>query len=188
VDGAQTVPDAAKAAIAVVVDAMLGWAEPFFIGNLMPWGVKEGIQRQGAGLVTVTDDNTLPVTIRLGGKDYIHNLTQDFVAGLQDYYRYAGDTIGVLVSGTALETHYLRDHESQYNSYQADNGKIDIPYRVTFIQPGQDPGDGDARAFTSLDYIRGATTAALWRGEDVHTRVSNLRHIDAMMKRHSLTV
>jgi hypothetical protein len=189
VDKARYLSDAAREAIAYVVAELLHAAQPYTIGVMVPWNVKRGLRQARAtpgsvaDLVTVTADDTLPVTIRLNGQDHLHQLSQDFVAGLQDYYRYAGGTVEVLVAGVPLSTYYLTDESSPYDESDA----IELPYRVTFIQPGQDPEDGDERVFSSLDYIQGAATAALWLGQDFHTRLVNLVRIDAMMKAHRLT-
>jgi hypothetical protein len=189
VDGTETVQDAAEVAISFLVSELADVAGDFAIGYTLPWDIKAGIQKDRAGLaqlLTVSNDDTLPVTIRLGGRDHAHNLSLDFVAGLQDYYYYAGGNIEVLVAGTFLDPYYLRDgdYTSRYDWRQGDKLGVGRHYLVTYVKPGDIPEDGDVRFFTSLDYIRGATTAALWRGEDVHTRVTNLRYIDEAGSHH----
>jgi hypothetical protein len=171
----ETLVPVTMVAIEALAGAILAAAVPLkYDYSIMPWEIKAAIVSTPGlqAMFQLDATNTLPVTVQLGDKRFEHLLTQDFVAGLQDYYWAAGDRITVFIAGEVLQ-HYASQHE---------DGFIDErPHFIVGLAVTDEDNDTwppEDRVFDTPDYLRGMATAAHWLGEDVHTRVTNLRYID----------
>jgi hypothetical protein len=181
---AETMTPVTTMAIKALTGAILSVAKRLRYGSsIMPWEVKKAIVStpQLQAMFHLDTTNTLPVTVQLDDRRFEHALSQDFVAGLQDYYWAAGARITVFIAGEVLQ-HQSDLHEANFIDDRA--------HFIVGLAATDEYGDDwppEDRVFDTRDYLTGMATAAQWLGEDFHVRVSDLRYVDDQGQIHALT-
>jgi hypothetical protein len=191
-----TVHDAAFQAIAFLVRQLAEAAAHYPADVLMPWDIKQGIQLVGqssdsiAALTPVTAGNTLPVTVRLNGQDHVHQLSQDFVVGLTDYYRYTNAVIQLFMFGVPLTV----DDRVRYRYMGKRTASCYIAVLVIQATGNEDEIDDHDpeiqgedvevyRCASTSDYIRGMHTGQLWENNSIMT---HQEYVDADSNPHRI--
>jgi hypothetical protein len=174
---ADALTNARKAVIDFLIDSTLylatDKAQSAGSNVVLPWDVHAGIVGDmDSRLIFGVTGVQLPVIVRIGGTDFEHTLSEEFVAGILESSHTGGRTVKVYMFGVPLGAQAFDQRHDPANA---------LPYRITLTHSNKD------RAFATPDYLTGVATAAQWRGEDFHTSVTDLRYIDASGTTHSLT-
>lgn len=149
---------------------------------VLPWDLKLAITTDKELEETFKQDGTqgLVVTVRIGANDSPHALSEDFVAGILLYYHAAGKPINLFLYGAPLAADYLTNPDG--TRHDEDNAREIADGPNYLIDVG-----GTTYSFRTADFIQGANSAAMWLGEDYHTRVTNLRTFNLEGEEHPLT-
>ena len=160
---------------------------------ILPWDIAEsGIILRRKNLQEMFPDITdqLPVTFMVENNAFVHNVTEEFVAGLVDTYLATGKYPPlIMIYGKELPFDYtwtfhdytreeLQFHELKDRRHNAE-GRYQYTawYKLNQEQKSKLPEND--RAFNTMDYLQGATTAAQWQELDVHSliyKVTNRRY------------
>ena len=115
------------------------------------------------------ESTVLPVTITFGPQDFLHQLSQDFVAGLMvsyDLHVAPAPEIklfGQLVQWTDLQAKYQIDTDAEFHR----------PYSMS-------TGAGNYE-FDDPSFLQGYKTGLLWQNITEETKISELRHEDQVV-------
>lgn len=156
-----TIPDKSTAAVKAIIHYIV---EMFIVviitkdNELLPWDIQRGISENGtlSKMFAITM-NKLPIDVVIGGKQFTHEVTEEFAAGLALFKaKDIGDaafTVSMFGEPFALKT----------DRYNYDDDQL---YAV-------DVGT-ETYGFQSPDFMTGFATGAMWEGVDHHLYWKNL--------------
>lgn len=134
---------------------------------ILPWEIQDEITdipelSEMFNIRTGTD--TLHVTVTVGTKSFIHDLTREFAAGLLLFSKTANINFNVTMFNAPFTVDFL-DEENNESGYVYNDEMLNFSVIA----------DNITYTFYTSDFMRGFATGAMWTGVDHHNYWSELR-------------
>jgi hypothetical protein len=146
----------------------LGGSKPYDV--LLPWDIKNALSSDEEFVkmlgLEAGDNTTFPVTIIINGQNFVHELTEEQVAGLYAFKFHYNLDWGLYVLSDPIQFDVDYDEISLNKNVKYK----ELKYSVQI--------DNKTYIFERPDFIQGWVTGAMWAGIDPYAELSDFASLD----------